>query len=284
MASSSSASNKLAAVLYQRDVERQVATITLNRPKSGNSLDSGAVQELARRLREAEDDPDVRVVVLTGSGKFFCTGMSLTALPSSSTPPHNASKTPATDNVFLALRKCAKPTIALLNGPALGGGVGLMLATDFRVACPSFYMSMPEVHLGLVPALISLVVVPELGLSRSRQLMLTGERVGADECLRIGALTTVYPTPEDMQQGVDKLVQTLCKGGPNAMAEVKQLVAVMAGAPSTGPTVDRSSSPDNIKEAFAKRLFSAIVASDEAAHGLQAFRERKPADWRRAKL
>src|SRR5690349_5136167 len=111
-----------------------IGTITLNRPKRGNSLTGPLVGLFLEVLNAAIDDPSVRVIVITGNGKYFCTGMDLT--PSDDTPSAS-DPVAATQTMFTTLSKCPKPTIARMNGPALGGGVGIVFACNFRFLHPS---------------------------------------------------------------------------------------------------------------------------------------------------
>ncbi|KAJ3332139.1 hypothetical protein HDU76_001173, partial [Blyttiomyces sp. JEL0837] len=148
-----------------------IATITLDNERRANSLSAQMVKEFLEALDRLETDDAVRVVIITGKGKYFCSGMDLAAASSStSSSPFDSSK-----HLFNRLQTFPKPTIALANGPALGGGVGLLLCTDIRLMLSSAYIQLTEVRRGLIPAIISLYIIPEIGRSRARQWFLSGE-------------------------------------------------------------------------------------------------------------
>ncbi|KAF9585690.1 EnoyL-CoA hydratase [Lunasporangiospora selenospora] len=251
-------------VLYSK--QGAVATITLNRPKRGNALSGTLVNLFLDILNGAIDDPSVRVIVITGNGKYFCTGMDLTPQgdTSSATDP-----VAMTQSMFSALSRSPKPTIARVNGPALGGGVGIFFSCNFRIAQSSAYFSMPEVHRGLIPALISEVIVPQLGAFRSKQYMLSGERVTAQEGYRVGFVTAVVEDQEALDRAVQEYVNLLLMGGPNAMRNIKDLVDAVD---SRGG--DPTFTPQYVREAFGK-----MITSDEAAHGIGAFASREKPNW-----
>ncbi|KAG0250233.1 EnoyL-CoA hydratase [Actinomortierella ambigua] len=266
-------------VLYS--TQGAVATITLNRPKRGNALSSDMVTLFGLLVQRAIDDPAVRVIVVTANGKYFCTGMDLTGGGGVSSHANNTylgnekeetkeEETATTPSLFQLLRKAPKPTIAKINGPALGGGVGIVFACNIRVVHPSAYFSMPEVHRGLIPAMISEVIVPQLGPFLSKQYMLTGERVPADEALRVGFVSAVVGKEDDaLDKKTQEYLDLLLQGGPGALRDVKALVDVID---SRGG--DPEASSKYVREAFVK-----MVTSEEAAHGIGAFASRKKPNW-----
>ncbi|KAF9543700.1 EnoyL-CoA hydratase [Mortierella hygrophila] len=252
-------------VLYSQ--KGAVATITLNRPKRGNALSGPMVNQFVDILNKAIDDPTVRIIVVTGNGKYFCTGMDLT--------PQDDDTTSATDPVavtqsmFSTLSRSPKPTIARVNGPALGGGVGIVFSCNFRVVQSSAYFSMPEVHRGLIPALISEVIVPQLGAFRSKQYMLSGERVSAQEGYRVGFVTSVAEDEASLDKKVQDYIDLLAQSGPGAMRDVKLLVDNVDGRGGDAKVV-----PAYVREAFGK-----MITSEEAAHGIGAFASREKPSW-----
>ncbi|KAF9897001.1 EnoyL-CoA hydratase [Lobosporangium transversale] len=251
-------------VLYAR--QGAVGTITLNRPKRGNALSGPMVNQFVDILNAAIDDPAVRVIVVTGNGKYFCTGMDLT--PQDDTP--SASDPVAvTQTMFTTLAKSPKPTIARVNGPALGGGVGIVFACNFRIVHPSAYFSMPEVHRGLIPALISEVIVPQLGAFRSKQYMLSGERVSAQESYRVGFVTAVVEDEESLDKKVKEYVDLLLQSGPGAMRDVKLLI----------DAVDLRGGDQKVVASYVREAFGKMITSEEAAHGIGAFASREKPNW-----
>ncbi|KAI8851957.1 ClpP/crotonase-like domain-containing protein, partial [Chytridium lagenaria] len=149
-----------------------VMTVTLDNPKRANALSNEMCVAFLEAMDEAERDDGVRVIVITGSGKYFCSGMDLSSASSSTT------KTPfdAAHHLFQRLSDHPKPTIAHLNGPALGGGVGLAFSCDLRCAHPSVFFQLAEVRRGLIPAIISLRIIPEVGPRVARRWFMTGEK------------------------------------------------------------------------------------------------------------
>ncbi|KAF9969621.1 EnoyL-CoA hydratase [Actinomortierella ambigua] len=265
-------------VLYS--VQDAVATITLNRPKRGNALSGDMVTLFTSILQRAIDDPAVRVIVVTGSGKYFCTGMDLTngGIASNANNAYlgddkkDAPKgmTSVAPSLFQALRNAPKPTIAKINGPALGGGVGIVFACNIRVVHPSAYFSMPESHRGLIPAMISEVIVPQLGPFLSKQYMLTGERIPADEALRVGFVSAVVGKEDGaLDKKTQEYLDLLLQAGPGAMRDIKTLVDVVDG---------RGGNPE-IASNYVREAFVKMITSEEAAHGISAFASREKPNW-----
>ncbi|KAF9999177.1 EnoyL-CoA hydratase [Entomortierella chlamydospora] len=251
-------------ILYSK--QGAVGTITLNRPKRGNALTAPLVNLFVDFLNTAIDDPTVRVIVITGNGKYFCTGMDLT--PQDDTPSAS-DPVAATQSMFSTLAKSPKPTIARMNGPALGGGVGIVFACNFRFVHSSAYFSMPEVHRGLIPALISEVIVPQLGPFRSKQYMLSGERVSAQEAYRVGFVTSVAEDEESLDKKVKEYVDLLLQSGPGAMRDVKLLV----------DSVDQRGGDHQAVASYVREAFGKMISSDEASHGIGAFASREKPNW-----
>ncbi|KAF9913005.1 EnoyL-CoA hydratase [Linnemannia zychae] len=251
-------------VLYAQ--QGAVATITLNRPKRGNALSGPMVSQFIDILNKAIEDPAVRIIVVTGNGKYFCTGMDLT--PQDDTPSA-ADPVAATQSMFSSLSRCPKPTIARVNGPALGGGVGIVFSCNFRIFHSGAYISMPEVHRGLIPALISEVIVPQLGAFKSKQYMLSGERVSAQEGYRVGFVTSIAEDDASLDKKVQEYIDLLSQSGPGAMRDVKLLVDNVDGRGGDAKVV-----PAYVREAFGK-----MITSEEAAHGIGAFASREKPNW-----
>ncbi|KAF9426181.1 hypothetical protein BGZ94_006849 [Podila epigama] len=248
-------------VLYSQ--QGAVATITLNRPKRGNALSGPMAALFVAAINRAIDDASVRVLVITGSGKYFCTGMDLTAQSSGDSDSATATDSVATtQSMFTTLSRCPKPTIARINGPALGGGVGIVFSCNFR---------MPEVHRGLIPALISEVIVPQLGAFRAKQYMLSGERVSAAEAYRVGFVTAVADPQDEssLDKKVQEYVDLLLLSGPGAMRDVKNLVEA----------VDARGGNHEAVSSYVRSAFDKMITSDEAAHGIGAFASREKPNW-----
>jgi hydroxymethylglutaryl-CoA lyase len=239
--------------------------LTLTRPHKGNMLSARMVQELTLVFKELSKDPSVSRIVLTGKGKYFCTGMDLSASASS-----KAGTFSGLTSLFQAIDAATQTTVALINGPCFGGGVGLALACDIRLAVKSATFTLSEVKLGLSPAVISKYVVRELGTSFSREMMLTGRGVPAEELRGISAL---HALAEDVGQ-LDSVLEGYLDGmrgcAPGGAALCKDLVR----AAWTGPGSEMQAS--RIKEVFDTMM----EPSPEAKHGMSQFRAGvKMVDW-----
>jgi len=248
------------------EIAGPVATVTLNRPRQGNSITGPMMLALMRafqRLNDAKECPDVRVIVLTGKGKFFCTGMDLRGggLDLAKMKPY----TP-----FDVIWRSPKPVVVAMNGPALGGGVGILFAGDIRVATTECFIQFSEVKIGIYPAMISAYITPQLGASLTRQLMLTAEKFPASELLATRTVAAVVP-PAELWDAVGAVVAKLLRNSLEAQAGVKRLMELVAYGGTDGHE-------DTMGELTVE--FGRMMRSREAKAGGAYFREhRKPMDW-----
>lgn len=215
-----------APVLYAVNGPR--ATITLNRPAALNALSADLRAQLSAATREAEADPQVRVVVLRGAGdRAFCAGADIHEFTESeSLVGTRARRHSGTWNDVVAA--CTKPTLAAIHGYCLGGGVELALACDLRIAAPDASFAFPEVGLGLLPGAGGTQRLPRLiGVGPALDLVLTGRRIDAHEALRLGLVSAV--TGEGLEHAVDEWVERLTKAAPVAYAYAKEAIVRGAG-------------------------------------------------------
>ncbi|KAJ3227586.1 hypothetical protein HDU78_009976 [Chytriomyces hyalinus] len=239
-----------------------VCTLTLDNEKRANALSPSMVRALMDALDAAEADDAVRVLVLTGKGKFFCAGMDLASAQSA--PEFEPSRA-----VFERVASFPKPTIARINGGALGGGVGVAFCTDIRIAdSNAAYFQFAEVSRGLVPAIISLYIVPQLGPSLSRQFFLTGEKISTQQLLQAGCLAAAVPTAA-LDDTVAAYSKMLLAGGPGAQKTIKRLISV----------VGNSNATEQEKNQTVKAVFEGMLQSEEAAYGMQAFLSKRAPNW-----
>ncbi len=250
-------------------VEGPVATITLNRPTRGNAITLSMREEFLKALSAVEKTAEVRVVVLTGSGKFFCTGMDLRADDQEDLRARVDAETAAfqTLKMFEKLKTFKKPVIAKINGPALGGGVGLVFASDYRLSLRSNFVAFPEVQRGIVPALISSIIVPQLGSFQTQQLMMSAQRLSADRLYELGQLTKVVDDAAALDAAVDEIVQQLLSCAPGAVSKTKELCQF----------VSNHSFEENLS--YTRSVFNEMFNSDEAVHGITQFTQKKTPDW-----
>ncbi|KAI8391704.1 ClpP/crotonase-like domain-containing protein [Radiomyces spectabilis] len=245
-----------------------VATVTLNRPRKGNALTASMNEKLLTILPQLAEDPQVRVLVLTGAGKYFCSGMDLSASGGGMDPEAIRSGFQKGLQVFDAFHRFPKPVIARVNGPALGGGVGLVFTTDIRVAVSDSYFALTEVKRGIIPAIISQYIVPELGIQKTREYMLTGRRVPATEAT---FLSKRCNTVSELDEGVRDYVTMLMESAPGAMANIKTLIDGIA----TGADGDRDARVKN----HVQNAYLEMMQSEEAAYGIMSFLSKKKPDW-----
>jgi methylglutaconyl-CoA hydratase len=245
-------------------VRRRAAWITLNAPASRNALSGAMIEGLAAALDRALADPAVRVVVLTGTGPAFCAGADLKGGSGAVAPGAGVS------NPFVGILKCLwdgpKPVVVAANGHAFGGGVGLVAAADVAIAVETATFSFSEVRVGVIPAMISVVVLPKLGVHQSMRLFLTGRRFDAREALAHGLLHRVV-SPGDLEAAVEEEIDAIVQGGPNAVAEAKRLVRTVARLP-----MDEAF-------AYAEARIAELFASAEAAEGMAAFAQKRKPRW-----
>ena len=251
-------------------VDGGVATLTLNRAEVHNAFDDALIARLTSALEDAGASEDVRVVVLAGTGKSFCAGADLAHMKKAAafSEAENIADAQALARLLMALGGLPKPTVALVHGPAYGGGVGLVSACDIAVAAERASFALTEVRLGLIPAVISPFVVRAIGESHARHFMLTGERFGAETALRIGLVHEVVGA-ESLQARGGEVADMLLQCSPDAHRRAKALIAAVAGRP-----IDAALADD-----VARRI-AAARASDDGREGIAAFLEKRPPRWR----
>ena len=202
-----------------------VLTLTLNRPERRNPIGPTTIGELLHALDRAQHDPQVRVVVITGAGKVFSAGADLSAMSGSAQDggtPLTAASSAAKPvrpgsfvdlNLALAGRGIGKPTIAMVNGHAVAGGLGLVVACDLAIAADDAEFATPEINVGLWPMMIMSTIFRNVTRKRAMELILTGERIKASEAERIGLITRAVPR-DKLTEEVALLCDKLCKKSP----------------------------------------------------------------------
>jgi methylglutaconyl-CoA hydratase len=242
-----------------------VATITLDSPHNRNALSRQRLAELDQRLQEALDDPDVRVIVLTGAGTVFCSGADLKERRDThETPPR--SRPGGLVPILTAMWEVSKPIVGRINGAARAGGVGLVAACDIAVGAESATFAVNEVRIGVIPATIAVVLVPKIGATRAMELCLTGDAFDARAAAAHGLLTAVAPDG-GLDEAVGRYVTSLLKGAPEALAACKRLVRDV-------PKLSMDAAFVEMAERSARSF-----ASEEAREGMAAFAEKRPPRW-----
>jgi len=251
-------------LLLERD--GAIATITINRPKVLNALNSQTLDELRRALLELQRDADVRVVILTGAGeKSFVAGADINEL-AVQTPTGGREHALAGQHVFDLIENLGKPVIAAVNGYALGGGCELAMACTLRIAADTARLGQPEITLGLLPGYAGTQRLPRLvGKGKAMEMILTGAPIAADEAQRIGLVNRVAPAA-DLMAEAKKLAAQLAASAPIAMRYIMN--AVNRGVEM--PFADACQ--------YEATLFGLVASSEDMREGTKAFLEkRKPA-------
>jgi methylglutaconyl-CoA hydratase len=247
--------------LVRSDRLQRVATVTLDSPTNANALSRALVSQLRTALEEAFADPGVRVVVLTGAGRVFCSGADL---KEAMTGTGAAAGLMA--GVIGALWESPKPVVCRVNGSARAGGLGLVAACDIAIAPAAATFAFSEVRNGVAPAVISVPCLRRMPSRAAAEYFLTGEVFGAPRAAEIGLLTRAVAV-EDLDGETDRYVGMLLRGAPGALAETKNVLRD-AGASSVAEELTRMS-------ALSGRLFR----SDEAREGMTAFAEKRDPEW-----
>ena len=202
-----------------------VKTITLNRPDKRNALSPALIAELTLALNEAETC-DCGVVILTGAGSAFCAGLDMEHLETmhARTPQEHRRDSENMAHVLRTLYDFPKPVIAAVNGPAIAGGMSLAVIPDFTLATPEAKFGYNEVRVGFVPAIAASFLMRQVGEKRTRELLLTGKLLKAQEALQLGLVTQIVAA-EELMLAAQALAQTLLLNSPQAMQAVKRLLA-----------------------------------------------------------
>jgi methylglutaconyl-CoA hydratase len=246
-----------------------VAQVTMSRAAVFNAFDETMIAELDFAFSTLAAEADVRVIVLAGDGKHFSAGADLQWMQraSEASQEWNLQDARKFAAMLARIESCPKPTIARVQGAALGGGVGLACACDIAIAADNASFSVSEAKFGILPAVIGPHVTNAVGKRQAKRLALTTQRIGAAEALAIGLVQHVVPLPE-LDAAVDKTVADLLAGGPNAQREIKQLFAQLEVGPITA----------EVRELTAQTI-SRVRGTDEAKEGFAAFLGKRPAKW-----
>ncbi len=250
----------------QFEVEDELAVITIDRPKALNALNSELLLELNVAFELAEADLEVRALVITGSGRAFVAGADIGNLQRLSEPFSGREASLGGQDLTNTLAALPIPTVAAINGFALGGGLELALAADLRVASPSARLGLPEVGLGLIPGYGGTQRLPRLiGQGRALDLILTGRQVGAEEALAMGLVNRIE---DDALAGAKALARQTIRNAPIALGLAKE--AVVRGLDVTlnqGLEIEAD-------------LFGMVVTTEDMREGTAAFLEKRDPDFK----
>ena len=257
------------ASYLQIDKSGKVATVRLNRPDKHNAFDEHLIAELTQAFRNVASDAAVRVLVLAANGQSFSAGADLDWMKrmSALSRAENERDSLLFADLMETIDRCPKPVIGLVQGAALGGGVGLVACCDIAIATSSASFSLSEVRLGLLPAVISPYVAAAIGPRACRRYFLTAERFDAATAAKLGLVHRVVE-PEALEAARDETVKQLLTGGPAAQAAAKELIRRVAFAPND----------EALRRDTAGRIADAR-ASAEGKEGIAAFLEKRKPNW-----
>jgi len=246
-----------------------VAQVRLNNPDKHNAFDDEIIGELTEAFVTIADNSNVRVMVLGSEGKSFSAGADLEWMKrmASYSYDENLRDASALALMLKTLNEIPQPTIARVQGAAFGGAVGLVSCCDMAVAASAASFSLSEVKIGLVPATISPYVIAAIGQRAARRYFVTAERFDAHRALQLGLVNEVVDA-EQLDQEIDRLINTLLANGPEAVTGAKQLVFDVAGKPIDQQLIDATC-----------ETIAAIRVSEQGQEGLQAFLERRKPQW-----
>jgi methylglutaconyl-CoA hydratase len=256
-------------ILYK--TENQIATITMNRPELHNAFDEKVISDLTHAFIKAGEDKDVRVVILRGNGKSFCAGGDLNWMRrvADYTFEQNVMDAMLLGALLKTINFLPKPTMALVQGNAFGGGVGLASCCDIAIAEEGAQFCLSEVRIGIIPSIISPYVIAAIGERQARRYFLTAERINAQTAARIGLVHEVVSSG-GLDQAAEKIIAALWDGAPGAQARGKKLIL---------ETSKKKIDDELIK--FTSEKIAEARASDEGKEGLSAFLNKAEPSWRK---
>lgn len=251
------------------EIAHRVATIWMNRPDVHNAFDDILITELTQACHALDANDDVRVVVLAGRGKSFSAGADLNWMKRAANngTEDNLTDARALAHMLRALAEMKKPTIARVQGAALGGGTGLTAACDIAVASTKAVFATSEVKFGIIPSAISPYVIRAIGARHAYRYFQSAERLSAQRAYEIGLLHEVVE-PEALDAKVQEIVDALVQGGPKAQAAAKDLIRAVANKPIN----------DAVVEDTAQRI-AHLRATPEAKDGIAAFLDKRTPGW-----
>jgi methylglutaconyl-CoA hydratase len=247
--------------------EEGVLTITLNRPERRNALNPTMIHELAEAL-QAADKSHEGAIILTGAGSAFCAGLDLDHLESmaAKTRDEHRADSEHIARVLRTLHNVQKPTIAAVNGAAIAGGMGLATICDFTLSTPEAKFGYTEVKIGFIPAIVSSFLIRQIGDKRTRDLLLTGRLIKAEEAHELGLVTRLV-NEQDLMHEARSLAQCLLRNSPEAMHATKRLLNSYANHHLDA----------EIEAAIAANAEGRVT--EDFKEGVRAFLEKRTPDW-----
>lgn len=249
------------------DIDDRVAVVTINRPEKLNALDGATRSEFLGMMDALRNNPDARVVIVTGAGdKAFVAGADIGEFEGRS--PVDQFRVMNAPTIFDCVDRFPKPVLAMINGFALGGGCELAMACDIRIAADTAKLGQPEVNLGILPGGGGTQRLPRLvGLGNAFRLLYSGQLIGAEEALRIGLVDEVVPAAA-LRDHVMELARTIAAKSPVALSLIKEALRASVRTP-----LDQGLSQETT-------LFGIAFASEDKVEGVKAFQEKRKPDFK----
>ncbi len=246
-----------------------VATVTLNRPEIHNAFNDALVEELSTAFTMLAARPDVRLAVLRGAGKSFCAGADLAVMKAAKEAGEEENREQAKKLawMFETLNRFPKPLIGVIHGAALGGGAGLAAVCDFVLAGPEARFGLPEVRLGILPAVIAPYVIAKIGHSNARACFLSGMQFDVAGGMRMGMVHRYVSKPEELEAALEQIISKFLLGGPQAQTMAKEVIFGIEGKRGR-EVIDYTSG-----------LIARARAGEEGQEGLAAFLEKRAPKW-----
>jgi len=251
----------------QLAIKDGVAIITLNRPDKRNAISYELIADLLLALEEVANSSAL-VLIVTGAGNAFCSGMDLENLKAllGRSPEQSLQDTQTMARLFRSLYEFPKPTIAAVNGPAIAGGCGLATLCDFTLSVPEAKFGYTEVRIGFVPAIVSTFLLRQIGEKYARDLLLTGRIITADEAYRIGLVNEVVPVKKLMSRARELAAQ-LMENSPASLRHTKRLLT------------DHARRELDVQIEAAIRENAAVRSTPDFREGISSFLEKRKPRW-----
>lgn len=246
-----------------------IAIIKLNRPEVKNALNPALIDLLSEELIKLKNENNIKVIIITGAGNTFCSGADLNWLGDVAeyTYQENYDESVKFINLLNLINTHPKPIIAKVNGSAIGGGVGIMLACDIIIANENAKFGLSEVAIGIVPAAIIHFLINRIGETKARELLITGNRIDAIEAEKIGLINYCL-NGKEIDNKIQKFTDKISNNGPKAMTKVKEMIHTL-------PNLNEIETNDYIAKTIAQ-----LRTSEEGQTGINAFLKKEIPDFK----